>query len=234
MFKAIATDIDGTLTDSRLRIDPEAIIKIREFEDNNIPVILISGHGLCSVETLSEYLGTTGALVAENGCLVVRKRWGTPVMVGLRDVTERAYQILKERLGDKVILKPLNKYRLVDLSLRRTFNLEEANRILIEENIPATVVDSGFAFHIIDSKVNKGVGLAKAAELMNISLSEIIGIGDGGNDYYFIESVGYGIALGQAPENVKRAAKYVTVETYAKGFIEAVAHIKELISKTVK
>ncbi|WEU39975.1 MAG: phosphoglycolate phosphatase [Candidatus Odinarchaeum yellowstonii] len=228
MFKALATDVDGTITDSKLRIDPEAIIRIREFEDRGIPVILISGHGLCSVETLSEYIGTTGALVAENGCLVVRKRWGDPVLVGSREVTELAYKVLKAKLGDKVILKPLNKYRLVDLSLKRTFNAEEANRILLDERIPASVVDSGFALHIIDSKVNKGVGLAKAAELMNIRLSEIIGIGDGGNDYHFIQSVGYGIALGQAPENVKKVAKYVTRETYAKGFIEAVEHARKL------
>ncbi len=231
MFKALATDVDGTITDSKLRIDPAAIIKIREFEDNGIPVILISGHGLCSVETLSEYIGTTGALVAENGCLVVSKRWGDPVMVGSREVTERAYKVLKDKLGDKVILKPLNKYRLVDLSLKRTFNVEEANRILLEENIPASVVDSGFALHIIDSKVNKGVGLAKAAELMNIKLCEIIGIGDGGNDYQLLESVGYGIALGQAPEHVKKVAKYVTKETYAKGFIEAAEHARKLFGK---
>lgn len=233
MFKAIATDIDGTITDSKLRIDPDAIVKIREFEDEGVPVILISGHGLCSVETLSEYIGTSGALVAENGCLAVQKRWGAPVMVGSRDVTEAAYRFLKQELGDRVILKPLNKYRLVDLSLRRTFDADEANELLRRKRIPASVVDSGFALHIIDVKANKGVGLVKAAELMGIKPSEIIGIGDGGNDYQFIKLAGYGIALGQAPEEVKRIADYVTDKTYAQGFLEAAEHIRITMRRNV-
>ncbi|MHA1835359.1 MAG: phosphoglycolate phosphatase [Candidatus Odinarchaeia archaeon] len=231
MFKAFATDVDGTITDSNEKIDPDAIIKLREIESIGIPVILVSGHTLCSLETLSEYIGTSGPLVAENGCLVVAKRWEPPIQVGSRDVTIRAYQVLKEELGDRVILKPINKYRVVDLSLKRTFNAEIANKLLKQKNIDAYVMDSGFALHIIDSRVNKGVGLKKAAELIKVDLNEIIGVGDGGNDYHFLKATGYSIALGHAPEKLKRLADYVAKKKYSKGFIEGVEHLFKVIFK---
>jgi phosphoglycolate phosphatase (TIGR01487 family) len=226
MFKAIATDVDGTITDSNEKIDPEAIIKIRELEKLNIPVILISGHNLCSLETLSEYIGTSGPIVAENGCVVSKEPWGEPIIMGSRKITFKALNFLKQKFGDyKVKLKPLNRYRNVDLSLYRTFNTNEANELLKKENINAFVMDSGFAIHIIDSKINKGVGVKKAAELMGINTKEIIGIGDGGNDYHFLKEVGYSIALGHSHMKIKNIANFITKNSYGSGFVEAINHV---------
>jgi len=225
LFKALATDVDGTITDSNEKIDPEAIIKIRKLEALGIPVILISGHTLCSLETLREYIGTSGALVAENGCLISVEKWGEPIIIGSREVTNKALKELKQHFGEQVKLKPLNKYRFVDLSLYRTFNVNEANKILKEANIRAFTMDSGFAIHIIDADVNKGVGLQKAAELMGINMEDIIGIGDGENDYHFLSRTGYSIVLNHATNKLKKLADYVAEKEYSKGFIEGITHI---------
>jgi len=56
MIKAIALDIDGTITDNNSILCLEAISIIRKLEENKIKVILSSGNALCVVKTLSKYI----------------------------------------------------------------------------------------------------------------------------------------------------------------------------------
>jgi len=226
-FKVIATDIDGTITDKYERLHSAAIEKIREVEESGIKVILITGHMLCAAETLSAYIGTSGPIVSENGCVIVKKRWADPVIIGSRVNTEKALSVLKEHLGDYVRVKPIIKYRLVDISLERTFDPEVGNKILRENNVPAYLIDSNFAIHIVDIRVNKGTGAIKAGEMIEVPPDEMIGIGDGKNDVELLKSVGYGIALAHSPEKLKRVADYVTKKPYGEGFVEAVLHLKD-------
>ena len=226
-FKVIATDIDGTITDKHERLYPKAIELIRELEKMGIKIMLVTGHMLCAAETLSHYIGTSGPIVSENGCVIVKKRWDDPIILGSRNNTEKALSVLKEYFGDSVKVKPIIKYRLVDISLKRTFNPDLGNKILNEKKIPAYLVDSNFAIHIIDKNVNKGVGTVKAGSLIGVTPNEMIGIGDGKNDYYLLKSVGYSIALAHAPEKLKEIADYVTRKPYGEGFVEAINYLKE-------
>ena len=88
-------------------------------------------------------------------------------------------------------------------------------------------MDSNYAIHITDNDVNKAKGLKKAAEMINTRLNEIVSIGDGRNDISMLEETGYGIALNNAPEELKRVADYVTKNSYGKGFVEAIDHLRQ-------
>ncbi|RLG69775.1 MAG: phosphoglycolate phosphatase, partial [Candidatus Iainarchaeum archaeon] len=47
MVKAVALDIDGTITRPDGTIPPESWGAIRELEENGIKVILVSGNAIC-------------------------------------------------------------------------------------------------------------------------------------------------------------------------------------------
>ena len=56
---------------------------------------------------------------------------------------------------------------------------------------------------------------------MGISIEETISFGDGGNDIPMIEAAGLGIAMGNASDDVKAAADYITASVDDDGFAAA-------------
>ena len=70
MIKAVAVDVDGTITDSRRRLCCSAMESLRSAEEKGIPVIIVTGNILPVTKTLSIFMGTSGGLVAENGGVI--------------------------------------------------------------------------------------------------------------------------------------------------------------------
>ncbi len=61
------------------------------------------------------------------------------------------------------------------------------------------------------SNSNKAVGLTKLLEKLGIAPDEAVAFGDGLNDIEMLSLVGMGVAMGSAREEVKQAAKMVTL-----------------------
>lgn len=62
---------------------------------------------------------------------------------------------------------------------------------------------------VINGKGGKSVGIKEMLNYLKISEDEAMAFGDGGNDIEMLQFVKYGIAMGNAGENVKKAAVYV-------------------------
>ncbi len=58
-------------------------------------------------------------------------------------------------------------------------------------------------------EATKGKALAKLGDMLKIPQEEIIAIGDSYNDISMIDYAGLGVAMGNAPEEVKSYAKYI-------------------------
>jgi Cof subfamily protein (haloacid dehalogenase superfamily) len=71
-------------------------------------------------------------------------------------------------------------------------------------------------------KANKGSVVEMLAELLKIPPSEFATIGDMPNDVLMFKKSGYSIAMGQASEEVKKAATYVTDGMDDEGFAKAI------------
>ena len=69
--------------------------------------------------------------------------------------------------------------------------------------------------------VTKASGISAFAKEMGISIEETISFGDGGNDIPMIEAAGLGIAMGNAGDDVKAAADYITASVDDDGFAAA-------------
>lgn len=73
-----------------------------------------------------------------------------------------------------------------------------------------------------NSKVSKAVALEKVGQLYHIKREEMIAIGDGFNDQTMLEYAGLGVAMGNAPEEIKKIAAHVTATNEEDGIAAVV------------
>ncbi len=71
---------------------------------------------------------------------------------------------------------------------------------------------------------DKGNGLLAMSEALGIDLQQTIAFGDGGNDIPILRAAGIGIAMGNACDEVKQAADYVTSSVDDDGIMKALQH----------
>ena len=62
------------------------------------------------------------------------------------------------------------------------------------------------------------------ARHFGLDISETMAFGDGGNDISIIRRAGTGVAMGNAGDNVKAAADYVTTSVDDDGVMNALVH----------
>lgn len=75
--------------------------------------------------------------------------------------------------------------------------------------------------NILAPGVSKGKALSALASHLGVSLTEVIAVGDGTNDMSLLTSAGLAIAMGNAPDEVKAIANYVTLDVDHSGLAVA-------------
>jgi phosphoglycolate phosphatase (TIGR01487 family) len=215
-IKAIAMDVDGTITDSSRKICINAIKAINQAEEKGIPVIIVTGNILCATKMLAIMLGTTGGLVSENGGVIEFRK--EKKILGKIKKCEEAFQYLKTK-------HPIHKVefsdqRISEVAIERTIKEEVVKDVL--KDFDVEIYDTKFAIHLTDPTVDKGSSLVKLASCMDVKTEEIMAIGDSENDIEFLQVVGLKVAVNNADEELKEIADYVTSKSYGDGFQEAV------------
>ena len=71
------------------------------------------------------------------------------------------------------------------------------------------IIDTTFAVHIKDKKVNKGTGLVRIADRMQIDPKEFAAIGDSLSDLAMFRLAGFRAAVGNASPELKEISDYV-------------------------
>lgn len=220
--RLVAVDIDGTLTRWRgdLLLSLEAIEAVRRLEDNGIMVSLVSGNSLPVTAGVSRYMGASGPVIGENGCLILYR--GRLVHV-CRGRPPNSLVKLVTSLGLEGSWQ--NEFRFHDYSFHASDEslLSEAARIVAEHGF--SVYLSGYALHIQPPGGGKGVGLATAVKLAGISLDDVVAVGDGMNDIPMLRIAGYSACPSDADEEVKSIVDYVASRPGGLGFKEIVDRI---------
>lgn len=78
-----------------------------------------------------------------------------------------------------------------------------------------------FFLEILNKDANKGSGISLLANKLGIKQEEVICVGDAGNDKHMIEYAGLGVAMGNATDDIKDLADYITLSNDDDG----VAHV---------
>jgi Cof subfamily protein (haloacid dehalogenase superfamily) len=137
----------------------------------------------------------------------------TPIAVGdLRKTLQEPTKILALCDDANLIQKLLE-------NVRQHYSTEE---LYITTSVPTF-------FEATNPQVNKGIGVRYLAEdLMGLDRNNVMAIGDNFNDLEMLEYGGIGVAMGEAPEDVKQIADWVTTGVEEDG--AAVAIEKFLLS----
>lgn len=105
------------------------------------------------------------------------------------------------------------------------YSTKELSERLKEQKLRATSfvhdMDEGESGEITRVECNKGESLCYLAESLGFTAADAIAIGDSENDLDMLKAAGCGIAMGNAPEKVKKAADEVTACVWEEGVYQA-------------
>lgn len=99
---------------------------------------------------------------------------------------------------------------------------------LVEAAFPEVrlpMFSSGEGADVIEKGTSKAEGLRRLCEYWRVPLPQTIAFGDSMNDYEIIRMAGTGVAMGNAREELKQAADYVTAPIGEDGVWKACIHL---------
>ncbi|MCE4611251.1 MAG: phosphoglycolate phosphatase [Desulfurococcales archaeon] len=222
--KLAVFDLDGTLTVAHgdVRLSCCAVRLVRALESSGVKVSIVTGNSLPVALGIARYLGASGPVAAENGCVVGRGEWVLHLCEG-RVPRELVDEVLK--LGFRESWQ--NSYRFHEVALipedRSLDKVARASEIARSRGFNA--VWTGYALHIQPPGGGKLAGLLKVMEVSGVGREEVLVVGDGDNDVEMMSYAAFSGAPGDASPAAKAAALYVAKLPGALGAAEAVERI---------
>ena len=218
--KTFAVDIDGTITMNGMgTIHLEALSKLRSLRDDGHNVILVTGRSSVEGYLLAIFGGLTHLAVGENGGCIT---FGDKIqhrMLGNKGECIHALATIQSKLDIEIKEKPVFP-RMTEVVLERTFDIDNVQKIIDENNLNVVLTDSGYAYHINSKGVDKGSGFMEAIKMLEIDVNDTIAIGDSDTDVPLFKVVKNNIAVSNSTENLKKLAKIVTTKKSGEGVLE--------------
>ena len=227
--KTFAVDIDGTITENGGgRIHLDALEALRRLTNMGHDVIYVTGRSSVEAYLLSVFGGTKKIAVGENGgCIALDAN--DHVLLGNIEECNRAFELIKNNI-EGVQKKPVFP-RLTEVVLERTFDIENARKILSQNNINVELSDSQYAIHINSKGIDKGTGFTELMKKFNILKDDVIAIGDSATDIPLFKVAKTSIALGNASDAVRSEATMTVSGCSGDGVLEAIDKLAPKLSE---
>lgn len=227
--KTFAVDIDGTITENGGgRIHLEAMNSLRHIRRLGHNVIFVSGRSSVEGYLLAVYGGLNTIAVGENGGCITHSA-NDHTLLGDKAKCVEAFSLIRSKLSN-VIEKPVFP-RMTEVVLQRTFDINDAKKIVYDNDLGVVLSDSQYAIHINSAGINKATGFKEVMKRLDIVSDDVICIGDSETDVPLFDLAKFSIAVGNASDDVKSHAK-MAVSAYAgDGVIEALEKIAPILSE---
>lgn len=253
-IKAVFFDIDGTLISFKTRRIPDSTTEsIKRLQEKGIKVLVATGRSINALEHI-RHLNFDGFItfngsccVDKNGKQLFRKTIAPQNIRRLLDYTithplnfvlmyenSIAVKEITPEIANMQAKLNLPVPPLIDRSNTDVFNVLQANIFLGPEEEPEfmrTVMPDCIATRwtplfadVNPGNISKKIGVDVFCQHFGIDISETISFGDGGNDIEMLEHTAIGVAMGNAGDNVKSIADYVTDDPDNDGILKALEH----------
>lgn len=255
MIKAIFLDFDGTLYSHNTdKIPDSAYYAIMEAQKNNVLVFLATGRALVELENFDCREIKFDGYVLNNGQQLLDKNlnslWtnyitGNNKKILLDIFNEKKLTVLitsdnsiflnhissntKKAFGDVGSKIPtIKEYENENIIMASFFieNNEQRDFLQTLSNNFEITWWHDYSADLISKGINKFEGINKILNYYNLSMNEVISIGDGHNDVEMVKKGGIGVAMGNSIDEVKNVADYVTSDIDNDGLLNAFKHYK--------
>ena len=218
-IKLFAIDIDGTITiNGDGAVNLESLSKLRYLVKLGYKIVYVTGRSSLEAFALSVFGGTTKISIGENGG-VITKSPTEHILLASKEKCMQGYYLLKKEF-DNIENKQVFP-RMTEVVLSRTFDIGKGNKILKENDLDLNLVDSNYAFHINEKKINKAYGLQQLLDILKISTSEVVAIGDSETDIPMFNLCKNSITFESSKKEVKESAKFIAKGENGEGLINA-------------
>ena len=252
MIKAAFFDMDGTLLSHKSKqVPPSARRALDQLREKGILCVLATGRQMVELDKLPSADLEFDAYITLNGQLILDRERNVlsavPITGPAKDYFLDCFRqnrfpiLLVER--DRVYLNYVNDHvravqesissEVPDLGVYEGGEIYQVCAYLKddEEHLIAPVAGECVAtrwnmggLDIIARGGGKVPGIMKYLEHMGIAREETIAFGDGENDIQMLRFAGIGVAMGNAVEEAKAAADYVTADIDDDGIEKAMKH----------
>ncbi|WP_252698648.1 HAD-IIB family hydrolase [Natronosalvus vescus] len=218
----LVLDIDGTLTRPEgWGVDPRVFDPIREWD---APVVIATGKAFPYPIALCHSIGVPELVVAENGGVIYT---GDSVQYtadrAAAQAVADAYRDAGYELGwgsDDTV----NRWRETEVAVNRDQPEDPLREIAADYDLE--VLDTGYAYHVVEPETSKGAGVATIAEYVGFDLEATVAVGDSINDVSTFETVGRSFAVSNADEAARAAADEVLEAGHAEGTLSVLERVR--------
>lgn len=229
-YKALMLDLDGTTVPNDLKgLPSQRVIKAIAKASKSMHIGFVTGRPYEYTKNIRPILSLNGPSIASGGAQIIdvstdKVLWEKAVPQNeIEEIVKRLrkykYEILVQEKGLDHIIKPL------DTTYPK--NILSIAMMHIEPNIIDEVVEdlteiNSIAVHkivgwkkntywvqISHAEATKQHGILEVAQILDIETHDIIGVGDGYNDFPLLMACGLKVAMGNAVPELKAIADYV-------------------------
>lgn len=252
MIKAAFFDVDGTLLSHKTKCVPESARKaLKALKEKGILCIVATGRQISEMEKLpiadiafDGYLTLNGQLMLDGEKNIV---FSKPITGHVKDflvhqfenhvypalLVEEKYTYLnyvtdhvratQEAISSQI--PPLDTYRGGEIYQVCAYLRPGEEHYLAEIADDCVITRWHFGgMDVVAKGGGKVSGIREYLEKNGLTREEIIAFGDGENDIEMLSFAGIGVAMGNAVEEAKKAADYVTADIDEDGIAKALTH----------
>ncbi|RSK52671.1 Cof-type HAD-IIB family hydrolase [Bacillus canaveralius] len=235
-IKLIALDMDGTLLNDQLEISMANRQAIEEAQQQGIHVVLSTGRSRMTCREYAESLKLSSYLVTVNGSeiwnekgeLIERNRVEHDLVQWMWGLTQTHKANFWAISSDSVWNNEMPDDIKALEWLKFGFDIEDDQ---IREIILNELKTKGM-FEVTNSSptnievnplgINKALGIKSVCDRLDITMKEVMAVGDSLNDIAMIKEAGLGIAMGNAQPIVKETADWITATNNEDGVAKAI------------
>ncbi|REJ09985.1 Cof-type HAD-IIB family hydrolase [Halobacillus trueperi] len=240
-IKLIALDLDGTTVNHEGEVSEANTAAIKKAKEKGIHVVLSTGRSLSRCRNIAEDLGRSSYIVTINGGEIYDHDFNLVEQNRLEHKhVERLWELKEEHglyfwsstvQGLYNTQNPFDQ-EIVDYDwLKFGFDIEddEVRQVILDEvnaNQDLEVTNSSPTnIEINPVGVNKAAALLKVCQWLDLEMDQVMAVGDSMNDIAMIREAGFGVAMGNAQEPVKKEADFVTASNKEDGVAFAIEKV---------